>query len=54
MPLLQQYPTTHEKLDKLAESLFDMLEKLRTSARAMADHQATMEMRIRLLEAGES
>ena len=54
MPLLHKNPATHEKLDKLAESLFDMLEILRASARAMAEHQASMEERIRSLETGEA
>jgi hypothetical protein len=54
MPLLHKHPATHDKLEKLAESLSDMLTKLRASARAMADHQVSMEERIRLIEAGEA
>ena len=53
MPLLHKYPLTHEKLDRLAQSLFDNLEKLGAAARAMAEHQASIEEQIRLLEAGE-
>ena len=53
MPLLHKYPLTHEKLDRLAQSLFDNLEKLRAAALAMAEHQASIEEQIRLLEAGE-
>jgi hypothetical protein len=52
--LFCEHPPSHEKLDKLAESLFDTLEKLRATARAMADNEAIIEKRLRLLEAGDS
>jgi hypothetical protein len=41
---------THHNLDRLSESLFEMLSKLRESARAIAEHEASMEERIRSLE----
>ena len=50
MALWKQQPTD-QKLDQLSKSLFEMLEKLRESASALAEQEAQMERRIRLLEA---
>jgi hypothetical protein len=49
MPLSKNLPTL-AKLDKLAESLFEKLEQLKTAAREMAEHQASIEEQIRSLE----
>jgi len=49
MPLSKNNPTL-AKLDKLAESLFEKLEQLKTAAREMAEHQANIEAQIRSLE----
>jgi hypothetical protein len=54
MSLPDRHPPTVDKLDKLAESLFVKLEQLRAAARAMAEHQASIEELIRSLEAGKS
>jgi hypothetical protein len=50
MALWNQQPTD-QKLDQLSKSLFEMLEKLRESASALAEQEAQMERRIRSLEA---
>jgi hypothetical protein len=52
MPIPKTYPTAVQ-LDKLAESLFQKLEQLKVAARAMAEHQASMEEQIRSLEASK-
>jgi hypothetical protein len=41
---------THHNLDRLSETLFEMLQKLRESARAMAEQEASIQERIKLLE----
>jgi hypothetical protein len=54
MALLKQHQPMNHKLDQLSEVLFEMLEKLRESAHAIAEQEAHMEERIRLLEAGKA
>jgi hypothetical protein len=53
MPLRNKQQSMHEKLDKLAESLFETLAKLKTAAHAMAEHQASIEKQIQALESSE-
>ena len=53
MVLSKQQPTD-QKLDQLSRALFEMLEKLRESACAMAEQEAQLEQRIRLLEASNA
>ena len=53
MVLSKQQPTD-QKLDQLSKALFEMLEKLRESACAMAEQEAVLEKRIRLLEASNA
>jgi vacuolar-type H+-ATPase subunit E/Vma4 len=45
---------TNHNLDRLSETLFEMLQKLRESARAMAEQEANMQERIKLLETQEA
>lgn len=52
MSALDEYPPQRKTLEKLAESLFEELEKLTAAARAKAEHQTGMEEQIRLLEIG--
>jgi hypothetical protein len=52
MALLKQQQPTEQKFDQLSKALFEMLERLRESACAMAEQEAQIEKRIRLLEAG--
>jgi hypothetical protein len=53
MPFSKNVPTL-AKLDKLAESLFEKLDQLNAAAREMAEHQASIEEQIRLLEGSKS
>jgi hypothetical protein len=54
MALLKQHQPMNHKLDQLSEALFEMLEKLRESAHAIAEQEAHMEKRISVLEAGKA
>jgi hypothetical protein len=52
--VLSKHQPTDQKLNQLSKALFEMLEKLRESACAMAEQEAQLEKRIRLLEASNA